>query len=70
MAQTTNLSSGVSVVHNGDFSGDMTFVVKGRSVDVPAESVLEMAAEVVRSTRIGELEQMGTHELLGLGVPK
>lgn len=53
--------------HNSDFSGNVV-VVKGDGTEfeIPAQDILDLVAEHVRSIKIAKLEDLLPEQLLGL----
>jgi hypothetical protein len=62
----TSQHKGVVFNHNSDLSGDVTIRQAGFAFSVPGEALLAFIAEHVRLERITALEQMSTHQVLGI----
>lgn len=64
--------SGYTLHYNSDLSGDVHIIAPAGArhalgtVSIPAEDLLELVGDYVRSERISELEQMTAAQILGL----
>ena len=59
----------VSAIHNGDFSGDVIFVLRGspdREVVIPAEVVFQFTARFIEYQRTLALEEADWQTMLGV----
>ncbi|HEY3495737.1 MAG TPA: hypothetical protein VGK73_13660 [Polyangiaceae bacterium] len=62
----TTTSRDWTLIHHGDFSGDVTIRQGERELTVPASVLLDFAAAVVRQREMDRLESASTEELLRL----
>lgn len=59
-------TNGVVFNFNADLSGVVSIAINDKMLDVPGDALLAFIANYVRYERISELEQMDSHEVLGL----
>ncbi len=61
----TTHSNDTTFIHRGDYSGIVIIRHGGVALEVPAEDLLDFAAEYVRQHRIRQLEEASVDEMLG-----
>jgi hypothetical protein len=75
---STDLPSGITVFHDGDFDGDVVFVLSydavtdtmggdasdGFEVTVPFTDILELVFEYIKTRRIRDLEEITATEFI------
>ena len=65
---TVTMAEGPNVqfIHGSSYTGDCTIVYNGKEIVLPCMALIKFAAEVVRSRRISQLEELSYQSLLGI----